>query len=640
MSEPKDDDLAAPAHSAAVTLEPARRAGLSGRLLGAGRGRGAGVRPARTAQQGPPRRGWLREAAVLAGLLAAGVAVTWPRAAYLAGTLPRNPDQAQYVWSLWWVAHQVTHGGSPWTTGYLAAPVGIQMGFDTLMPLPGVLMAPVTLVFGPSASYNLLAIVTPGLASYAMYRAARLWLSSLWGQVAAGALYGLSGMVAFQAWYHIHTALGCVFLPLALEASVRLRRGPTTGRALLLGVVLGAAMLTDQEFAVLAAILAVLVLVPWLTRHPTAAALRASATAALTAAIIASPQLIAMAQQASVGGHFATPQTPGSDYIRFAAELPSLFAPSAGLRRYGLTGLASIYSAHTPDESLATFGVVLSALAVAGLIVSWRRRSARLLAALWLACAALALGPTLWVGGRQYVPIAQRWHGQAVSLVMPYTWFVRVPGLSSFREADRLAFLGLVGAALLAGAAVEWLRYHARPVLVAAVLLAALEAGWPGLPNQATMPTALPAVDRPIAADRSGSIVVDVPFGIRALSRYGKPISPLALVLATADGHPRAVSYTSWVPHRTIAGIRAHAFYAGLVAAQQGKPVTQVGLAAARRDLSGLHVGWLLLWTHWMAPGAKGTRLARLDDPTIARYLAQTGFRFDYQADGVAVYRP
>jgi hypothetical protein len=285
--------------------------------------------------------------------------------------------------------------------------------------------------------------------------------------------------------------------------------------------------------------------------------------------------------------------------------------------------------------------VVLSALAVVGLVVSWRRASARLLALLWLGCALLALGPTLWVGGHQYVPLPQRWHGQQVSLLMPYTWFVRIPGLSSFREPDRLAFLGLVGAALLAGAAVEWLRHRSRPVLAVVVVLAVLEAGWPGMPGQRTMPTALPAADRPIAADHSSSIVVDVPFGIRALPEYGRPISPLALVLATADGHPRAASYTSWVPGQTMAGIRRHAFYTGLAAAERGFQVPAAHLAAARRDLRRLHVGWLLVWTErWMAPGATGARLARLHYPAIGHYLAETGFRFDYQADGVAVYRP
>src|SRR5215472_11344637 len=113
MSRPKNEGLAAPAAHAEVTREPTRPPQQA------------------AAQQAPPRRGWMREAAVLAGLVAVGVAVTWPRTAYLAGSLPRNPDQAQYVWSLWWVAHQITHGGSPWSTSYLAAPVGIQMGFDT-----------------------------------------------------------------------------------------------------------------------------------------------------------------------------------------------------------------------------------------------------------------------------------------------------------------------------------------------------------------------------------------------------------------------------------------------------------------------------------------------------------------------------
>jgi hypothetical protein len=36
-------------------------------------------------------------------------------------------------------------------------------------------------------------------------------------------------------------------------------------------------------------------------------------------------------------------------------------------------------------------------------------------------------------------------------------------------------------------------------------------------------------------------------------------------------------------------------------------------------------IGWVLVWTK---------------NPEIARYLAVTGFRLDYRADGAAVYRP
>src|ERR1700723_1094007 len=120
------------------------------------------------------------------------------------------------------------------------------------------------LAFGPSATYNLLNILAPGLACYAMYRAARLWLPTRVGAIAAGAFFGLSAMLTYQAWYHINIVYGTVFLPLTLEAAVRLRRSPTTGRGLILGAVLGACALVNQESVLMAVIVAVLALIPWL----------------------------------------------------------------------------------------------------------------------------------------------------------------------------------------------------------------------------------------------------------------------------------------------------------------------------------------------------------------------------------------
>ena len=218
------------------------------------------------------RRPWARELAVLAAYLAAGVAATWPLASYLTGRLPASRDVAVYVWDMWWVAHQIIHLHNPWSTTYLAAPAGLQLGYHTLVPLLGAVMAPVTLAFGPSASYNLLVVAVPGLACYAMYRVARLWLPTLTGAIAAGAFFGLSAMLTYQAWYHLNIAYGTVFLPLTLEAAVRLRRGPTIGRGVILGVVLGASALVNQESAVMALILAVLALVPWLAGARTRAA--------------------------------------------------------------------------------------------------------------------------------------------------------------------------------------------------------------------------------------------------------------------------------------------------------------------------------------------------------------------------------
>jgi hypothetical protein len=293
---------------------------------------------------------------------------------------------------------------------------------------------------------------------------------------------------------------------------------------------------------------------------------------------------------------------------------------------FGLHGLAAIYQYRIPTESVETFGLVLSVLAVCGLAASWRRRSAWLLALLWLGGAALALGPTLVIGSQVHVPLATTWAGVRVSEIMPYTWLVRVPGLSALREADRLALLGLVGAAMLAGSAVDWLGRHARPVITVVAALAVLEAGWTGAPARGLMPTAMTALDRPIAADRSDSVVLDIPFGLRGgLPLYGSPTAKPALLLATADGHPRAISYSSWVPKATTRWFERHSFYVWLVAAQDGRSVPAARLAAARRDVRGMNIGWVLVWS----PAGRARQ-----------YLTSVGFVFGYRADQVSVYRP
>ena len=587
------------------------------------------------------RAAWCRPAvrhlAILAGYLVAGIAVTWPRAAYLVqGHLPSYLDVTSYVWDLWWVAHQVTHLGNPYLTHNMAAPAGVQLGFDTLIPLLGVVMTPVTLAFGPSASLSLLTIVVPGLACYAMYRAARLWLRTQAGALAAGAFFGLSSMLDWQDWYHLQISAGVVLLPVTLEAAVRLRRSARPRQAVVLGLVLGAAVLVNQEAAVMALILAALVLVPWLLRAPALARarLRPLALGALVAAVVASPQLIAMAQQLAAGGAAVSPHLLALSDSRYGSGLSGLFALSPRAASFGLPAS----SAYGPTgEGMPGFGVLLTVLAAGSLTAGWRRRSAWALAGLWLGCAALALGVALYVGWHAYLPLRSTFDGVPVSPVMPYTWLIRIPGLAAFRDAARLALLGLVGAALLAGNAVDWLGRHARPLIVAVAALGVLEAGWSGSPGPGAMPTTLAALDRPIAADRSGSIVLDLPFGLRGgLPLYGSRLATAPLLIATADGHPRAISYTAWVPAPTIARIAGHPFFAQLVRVQDGVPlapgrspsggqVSAADLAAARGDLTRLDIGWALVW-----PTAS---------PAVIPYLTATGFRLGYRADGVTVYR-
>jgi hypothetical protein len=615
-----------------------------------------------------------RHLAVLACYLAAGIAVSWPRATWLTeGRLAATRDGGSYVWGFWWMAHQIEHLGDPWFTRSIAAPAGAELGFHALMPLEGAVMTPVTLAFGPSASYNVLSIILPGLFCYAMYRAARLWLRTQAGAIAAGGFFGLSSMLTWQAFYLLNIAAGVLFLPLTLEAAVRLRRRPGPGQAVILGLVLAAALLTDQESALLAGILAVLVLLPWLAARPRrdlvsvstpdggapeggrpegstpggdpptlGRKLAVTAGAVAVAVVAASPQIVAMVVQSRSGGASFPLGAADAGYVRYSANLRWMFGVSPRAVARGLTALKPVSyppvvsGGRTLDDGIPTFGLVLTVLAVSGLVVSWRRRSAWMLALLWAGAAALALGPRLKIGTHVYVPAAVSWHGLRVSAIMPYTWFLQIPGLAGFREPTRLLLLAMVPAALLAGAAVDWLWARSPLLITPVLILGALEAGWAGNAFIATMPTALPRLDAPIAADHSSSLVVDVPFGIRGgILGEGAAFDPESQVLATADGHPRAVAYLSRIPAQTLAAINRHAFYDGLLSAE-GQPRSvsesrahlasyQALLAAARQDARDMDVGWVVVWHQ---------------TPTIARYLARTGFRFDYAAEGALVYRP
>jgi hypothetical protein len=276
---------------------------------------------------------------------------------------------------------------------------------------------------------------------------------------------------------------------------------------------------------------------------------------------------------------------------------------------------------------IVTFGVALTALALFGIAVSWRRRHARSLALLWLACALLSLGSALWVGSHRYIPVAEVVHGVRLSMIMPFTWFVRIPGLATFREANRFTELALVPMVLLAGAAVEWLRTHIKAGLIPILALALLETGWSGNPGIGTMPTALPALDGPIAAQHTKSIVVDLPFGIRGgLPVIGDGFSPETMVLPTADGHPLADALISRIPASTLTGIERRPFYAALLRAQGGQvQTTATEFAQARANARQMNIGWVLVWRQQTA---------------VLRVLRLTGFRRAYEADGVLVYRP
>lgn len=580
-----------------------------------------------------------RHLGLLVGYLLLGLVVTWPRAAYLTNRMPNTRDQGSYAWDLWWIAHQLTHLANPFDTTAIYAPVGTPLAYNSMMPLLGVVMAPVTLTLGAPFACNLLSILTPGLAAYAMYRAARLWLPPV-GSFAAGALFGMSSMLAWRAWFHLNLGFGAIFLPITLEVAVRLRRDPSLWRSMRLGLVVGLCLLVDSESAILCSIVVAVTLLPWLLTDIGRRKIGLLALAIGVGVVVASVQIIAMLRQT-----YALKQDPAAiaqHYLQFGVGVNQIFAPSPRVSAFGLDSVGNYYYDHgITTEGMPTFGVTVTLLALLGAVVMWRQKRARAWLVLWLVGAATALGPVIYIGTRAYAPLAIEDHGQKLSGLMPYTWFTRLPGMNGFYEANRFTVIALIPATLLAGGAVTWLAKRWAPALAVVTVLCLSELGWSGpqfggrVPHLslssavaagAAMSTHLPAITDQIEADHSDSIVVDVPLGFRSGSlEYGAPFPAEGLVLSTIDHHPRAVGYVARLPHATVDGLSRQAFYTAMIAAQSGVVIHAARVRLARANARRIDVGWVVVWAS--------------EPPAVRRFLRAAGFHFVTRSDGVTLYR-
>ena len=86
----------------------------------------------------------------------------------------------------------------------------------------------------------------------------------------------------------------------------------------------------------MAGLLAAVTLLPWLIRRPAGARLRVLAAGAVVALVVASPQLIAMIQQAVAGGASVSAHVLAHTGKSYGVGLYDLFAPSQRVANFGM----------------------------------------------------------------------------------------------------------------------------------------------------------------------------------------------------------------------------------------------------------------------------------------------------------------
>lgn len=140
-------------------------------------------------------------------------------------------DPSQELWFLSWTPWALTHGHSPFFTNALySGQGGANMLITTSFILPAIVLAPVTWLFGPIASFNVAATVAPALTAWCFFLAARIITRTMSAQILGGLLFGFSPFVLTNDPFgHLNFTL-LFFLPLSFillhDLFVTHRRSP------------------------------------------------------------------------------------------------------------------------------------------------------------------------------------------------------------------------------------------------------------------------------------------------------------------------------------------------------------------------------------------------------------------------------
>jgi hypothetical protein len=405
---------------------------------------------------------WVQHAAAfvlygLASILLYGGLKTLPHLSHR--TVGRiSSDTDFFVWALQWWPHAVGHLSNPFLTRVVFAPTGFNLAWSTAIPLPSLLAAPSTGLFGSVVSFNLLALFAPTAAAWSAYLLSRRFTRTMLPAVLGGFVFGFS---AYETRSVIagHLDLSLVFVvPLIVYLVVRHLEGTIRSWpfVLLLSVGLVAQFGTFLEIFATMTVIGIVVGVlgfafasaEWRSRILRTATL-AVAAYGLTV-IVVSPYLYAMiAYPKPTRPHASVSDLPHSAH-GWRTELLPLVAPGeitevgGGLCNCGRNG--------------AYLSIPLLAILAHALWSGRRRAAARALAVSFVLIVLLSLGAAMKVRGHY--------------LLLPWRVVGALPLLNHAAPGRIIVFAFLLGAVAMAvwAARSSWVRWTATGLAVVAML--------------------------------------------------------------------------------------------------------------------------------------------------------------------------
>jgi hypothetical protein len=401
------------------------------------------------------------ELGVLAGFLALAVLLlgsvwTSPATRTLGGGVG---DPGLFAWFLRWTPFAAGRHISPFASDYLNHPDGINLMWNTWVPLPGLLLSPLTLLLGPVLTFNVLVTLAYGLSAWSAYLAIHRYVPSHGAAACGGLVYGFSpAMVGHSHHPNLILIFLLPWLFVLLDEILDRQRGSPVWLGVGLGVVAAAQLLTGAEvFAGLVLLglvmLALLVAANWHSLRDKGL----YAATALAVSVVVFEVLVAWPLRAQIAGP-ARVHADITEEMRGSSDLLALVTPSR------LSAIAPEAAVRLGDQFTGTMETYLGIplLLVVALVARRRSPVVRVGAAMLVVSMVLSLGSRLRVGGL-VTPLPLPW---TVVESLPVLWHM-VPA--------RLALFTALFAGLLLAVALEDLwgdGWRRRVLAVAAAVLA------------------------------------------------------------------------------------------------------------------------------------------------------------------------
>ncbi len=315
---------------------------------------------------------------------------------------PQDVNQA--TWFVRYAANAVEHFRLPALSAVtMNAPHGVNLMWNTAFLLPGIVVSPVTALFGPQVALTTLLVIGFAGSAAAMFYVLRFWGASVLAAALGGGLYGFSPALVNSGIGHYSIVIA-VLPPLMLDRLLRLvtGKGRPVRNGIWLGLFAAGQLFVSEEGlvdAIIAAAIMLLVLAacrPREVRSRIRPLLAGLGTAAGLAAVLCARAFWVQFHGVRTKGAAATVIINYGGQHTNLGTLPYAFINPSGtvlLHTAGTAQIASNYPQPSP-EYLAYLGIPLILLLLVAVVYFWQNLGIRVAGVTCILLEWLAMGAT------------------------------------------------------------------------------------------------------------------------------------------------------------------------------------------------------------------------------------------------------